>query len=132
MQISAPCGNDPEEVFYDSATTLSEQGILRSHEVQFSTSGPLNLQSRYFTLWANYGALCIHLLMDPNCTNKLEKIIFADGFSPLRHRCLTKAKQMWKLMSANMNITVEERSTLVNNCLRNYYLVCIIINPIEF
>ena len=122
MQINAPCGNDPEEVFYDSATNLSEQGILRSHEVQFSTSGTLNLQSRYFTLWANYGALCISLLIDPLRSKRLEKLIFADGLS-LRHHCLTRAKQMWKLLSDNMNITVEERVAFVNNCLENYYLV---------
>ena len=122
MQINAPCGNDPEEVLYDSATTFSDQGILRSHEVRFSTSGSLNLQSRYFMLWANYGALCISLLIDPLRSKRLEKVIFTDGL-PLRHHCLTRAKQMWKLLSDNMNITVEQRVAFVNNCLENYYLV---------
>ena len=60
------------------------------------------------------------LFMDSSQYPKIERI-FSEGL-PLRHYCLNRAKQAWRFLSKD-TITVEERVTLVYNCLENYYMV---------
>ena len=62
------------------------------------------------------------LFMDASQSTSIGKIFTAEGYA-LRRYCLDRAMEAWKFMSKNTNITVEERVTLVHNCIENYYMV---------
>ena len=61
------------------------------------------------------------LFMDASQSTNIGKM-FSEGCA-LRRYCLNRAMEAWKFMSKNTNITVEERVTLVHNCIENYYMV---------
>ena len=123
-QSAAACGAGQDEVLYDMATKLSNDGFNLEHkQLLHTTRGQLNIYSRYFTLWANYSALCLSLFMDSTLADQLiEAGMFSPGL-PLRHYCFTRATDAWQLLCRNMNITVEERVQLVNQTIEHYYMV---------
>ena len=106
-------------MLYDVATQLSDDGFDLEHKhLLHTTRGTLNIFSRYFTLWANYSALCLSLLIDPTLADQLRGEVFSSGL-PLRHYCFSRARKAWQLLSRNMNITVEERVQLVNQTIEH-------------
>ena len=116
------CGRSAENT-YDVATFLSDDGFPADPKrTSHMTRGTLDLHSCYLTLWANYGALCVSLLMDPNLSEKLKEGMFS-AHIPLRHYCFHRTQQAWHLLSSNLNITIEERVALVNHSLEGYYKV---------
>ena len=121
-KANAACGHSAGEL-YDVATSLSDDGFVKNLQyIPHMTRGTLNIHSNYLTLWANYGALCICLLMDPILSEKLKKSMFSSHL-PLRHYCLSRTLEAWHLLSSNLNITMEERVALVNHSLEGYYKV---------
>ena len=123
LQVNSACGNEEGEIFYDAATHISKQDFANVYVDRVT----LSLQSRCFVFWANYGALCINLFVKPSCSKELQRVMFSeiDGLS-IRHICLAKAKDAWKQLSVILNITAEERVTLVNHCLENLFMVMFI------
>ena len=119
------CGHDAGEL-YDVATSLSDDGFVKNLKyIPHMSRGTLSIHSNYLTLWANYGALCICLLMNPILSEKLtetEESIFSPCVR-LRHDCFSRTLEAWQLLSSNLNITTEERVALVNHSLEGYYKV---------
>ena len=62
------------------------------------------------------------LFMDASQSTNIGKMFSVESCA-LQQYCLDRAMEAWMFMSKNTNITVEERVTLVHNCIENYYMV---------
>ena len=82
----------------------------------------MSLQCYYYTLWANYGALCMGQLLNPSIAEKLKGTLFPEDF-PVQQHCFTKMTELWNMLSQYLNLTAEHRFTLVNTCLGRVYEV---------
>lgn len=119
--MNTTCGSNGK--MYDEATTLTSDGFVKEMKhVPHVTRGTLNIYSEYFTLWANYGALCVSLLMKPSRAKQLSGTVFTSDLS-LQQYCMSRTLQAWNLLSSNLNITVEEKEVLVNHTLERFYMV---------
>ena len=85
----------------------------------------MGIQCMYFTVWANYGALSIGLLIDLlRCSSPLDNM-FSDDVH-IDHHCWLKMEESWRLLYENTNLTTEESALLVGNCLGNIYKVGVV------
>ena len=110
-------------IFYDTGAQLSSEGFFSqlSH-LKHSTRGTLSLQSLYLLLWANFGACCVGLLVDPGAISRMSGKIFSETL-PIRQFCMSQLKTMWDHLSSTLGISVEERSLLISHSMWNFLKV---------
>ena len=127
MQLRVSVGS---EVFYNKATELNVESVLPGLSkvagmccaMDYSNGSTMSLQCYYFTLWANFGALCMGQLLNPSTAEKLKGTLFPENFPVLQH-CFTQMLGLWDMLSQYFNITAEHRLTLVNTCFGKVYEV---------
>ena len=111
------------ELSYNKATELNVESVLPGlPQMATNTSCTMSLQCYYFTLWANYGALCMGQLLNPSIAEKLNGTLFPKNFPVLQH-CFTQMLGLWDMLSQHLNLTTEHRLTLVNACFGKVYEV---------
>ena len=102
------------DVSYDQATKLSQCRLPGLSQVAAMTSHTMSLQCYYFTLWANYGALCISQLLTPSIVEDLQGSLFPNDFPVLQH-CFQHMIDMWDKLTRYLHLTTESRVQLANN-----------------
>ena len=113
---------------YNCGVELTPDGYFGHHDyLKHACRGIYTLHSLYFLLWANFGAFCIALLTQPDADKKLCGTIISDSL-PIRHYCVSQLKTLWLSMRDNLNITSEQRSSLVTRCMKRFYEVNICAN----
>ena len=116
---------------YDKATKLVEGSLPGLQQVASLRTHTMSLQCYYFTLWTNYGALCVNQLL--NTAKGLSGKVFPQNFCSLQY-CFEHMVELWNMLSAHFCLTTENRFSLVNNVLERVYKVststytCIIMN----
>ena len=115
-----------DDVKYDKLTVFDEKGRLPDDVLQSPEKTAIGIQCMYFTVWANYGALSIGLLVDRlQCSFPVQHIFSHDIH--VDSHCWIKMEESWRLLYENTNLTAEESALLVGNCLGNIYKVGIVI-----
>eukprot|EP00731_Ephydatia_muelleri_P021734 Em0014g325a len=106
---------------YDCGVELSPDGLFgRQDYLKHAGRGTYTLHSLYLLLWANFGAFCVALLTQPNADKKLHGTIISD-YLPIRNYCVYQLRKIWDHMKNNLNISDEERSTLLMRCMNRFY-----------
>ena len=121
-QVQVAIGVD---ISYDKATELVEGSLPGLQQVASMRTHTMSLQCYYFTLWANYGALCMNQLLKPTAKDLLGKV-FPQDFSLLQY-CFERMVELWNMLSTHLCLTTENRFILVNNVLERVYKVIIAI-----
>lgn len=114
-----------DSFMYDQLTVFDTKGQLPNVMLQSPEKTDMGIQCMYFTVWANYGALCMGLLVDPLRFSSSLQDIFSSDIHVECH-CRLKMDESWRLLSENTNLTTEERALLVGNCLGGIYKVGVV------
>lgn len=118
VQVQAAIG----DVTYKSATELSTSILPGLPQVATMRKHTMSLQCYYFTLWANYGALCISQLLSPTITDDLQRKLFTHNF-PVAQHCFKQMVDLWEMLSRYLHLTTENRFVFVNDVFEKLYQV---------
>ena len=111
---------------YDKLNVFDEKGRLPNDVLLSPMKSRMGIQCMYFTVWANYGALSVGLLIDLLQCSSPPHNLFSDDVHIDCH-CWLKMEESWRLLCENTNLTMEESALLVGNCLGNIYKVGAVI-----
>ena len=111
---------------YDKLTVFDEKGRLPDDVLLSPGKTNMGIQCMYFTVWANYGALSVGLLIDLLRCSSPPHHMFSDDIH-IDHHCWLKMEESWRFLYENTNLTTEESALLVGNCLGNIYKVGVVI-----
>ena len=84
----------------------------------------LNIQSVYFMTWTNYAAFSIGLFTNPCKSEKMHHHGIFSKSIDIACTCFTKMVEAWELLCKNTIFSAEGRLLLINNCLKEFYMVC--------
>ena len=98
---------------YDCGVELTKSGMYgRPDYFSHATRGTLGLNSLYLLLWANFGAFSLGLLTQVQGQEKIISLMPGKA-NQIRHYCHSQLQCLWKFMSINLHLNVEERSYFV-------------------
>ena len=110
---------------YDHVTTFRKDGFY-SCPMQLCHIGmyqTLNIQSVYFMTWANHVAFSVGLFANPLKSEKMHHHKIFSKSTDIVHNCFTKMVEAWEFLCQNTFFSTERRLLLINNCLREFYMV---------
>ena len=106
---------------YEDLTEIKNDGFFISQqrydyitrETTSTRETPMSLPCLYFIQFANFACLCVHFLL--YCT-KAQHNNFDGNTGHAREECWLGLKRSWRLMTTRLDITTEERLSLIENC----------------
>lgn len=107
---------------YQDSMKLTESGLCESYRsYRCVTRSQASLPCLYFIQWANYTCLYIHLLglSSKKAESPFNGELFDDTSSALA-ACLTAMENLWEFFIQNFNITVEQRTILIQLCIGKF------------
>ena len=110
-------------MLYDYGVELTLEGQLgREEYMTHACRGTYTLHSLYLLLWANFGALCMSLLTQPEAKQGIHGPIISESL-PVRHYCVTQLRRLWSHIQNNLGFTDEQRSFFVVKSMNKLYTV---------
>jgi hypothetical protein len=107
---------------YDCGVVLSEEGDYgRPEYLPRADKGIMNLHSLYHLLWLNFGAFCIHLLVQNK--SRLAGTVISE-YQAIRHYCKSQLSSMWLHMRVNLKLNDEQISLLIIRSMQRHIQIC--------
>ena len=69
----------------------------------------------FLMLWANFGAFCMGAISQPDAQEKLTRVI--SEWQSARHYCVSQMRSAWLHLGTEMNLTLEQKTFFVTQCL---------------
>ncbi len=103
---------------YEDLTKLKRDGFFISQQrYDYVTRGTMSLPCLYFIQFANFACLCIHYLLYSHHSVKAQQKNFYGNINHAREECWQGLRRSWKLLGTRLDVTTEERLSLIENCI---------------